>query len=145
MKHLFTIGYEGTDLDAFLATLKRAKVNVLLDIRELPISRRNGFSKNVLREALEACGIEYRHEKRLGSPRTIRHRLREDGNYQRFFTAYEKHLAHHSELLEALCEELNGNVALMCYERDHTQCHRSTVCSVIAGWLDLTPQHLQTA
>ena len=145
MKRLFTIGYEGTDLDAFLATLERAKIDVLLDIRELPISRRNGFSKNVLREALEACGIAYRHEKHLGSPRTIRHRLREDGNYQRFFNAYAKHLARHSELLEALCDELNGNVALMCYERDHTQCHRSAVSGVLADWLDLTPQHLQAA
>jgi len=145
MKRLFTIGYEGTDLDAFLETLERAKINVLLDIRELPISRRNGFSKNVLREALEACGIEYRHEKRLGSPRMLRHRLRKDGNYKRFFNAYEKHLAQHSDFLQALCVELNGNVALMCYERDHTQCHRSTVSGVIADWLDITTKHLQTA
>lgn len=145
MKRLFTIGYEGTDLDAFLETLERAKIDVLLDIRELPISRRRGFSKNVLREALEACGIEYRHEKRLGSPRPLRHRLREDGNYKQFFSAYEKHLARHRDLLQALCDELNGNVALMCYERDHTQCHRSTVCSVIADWLGITPKHLQAA
>ncbi|MHB8473742.1 MAG: hypothetical protein ACYDC8_13035 [Gammaproteobacteria bacterium] len=43
MKKLFTIGYEGTALDDFMRTLKAAKIDGLLDVRELPMSRRKGF------------------------------------------------------------------------------------------------------
>ena len=45
MKGLFTIGYEGVSLDDFLATLENTAIDVLLDIREFPVSRRKGFSK----------------------------------------------------------------------------------------------------
>ena len=92
MKKLFTIGYEGAALGDFVRALKAAEINVLLDVRELPISRRKGFSKTVLGDALTKAGIVYRHEKQLGSPRTIRHRLREDGNYSRFSREFNRHL-----------------------------------------------------
>ena len=119
MKKLFTIGYEGAALDDFVQALKTAKIDVLLDVRELPISRRKGFSKTALGSALTDAGIRYRHEKQLGSPKTIRHRLREDGNYPRFFREFDRHLVEQSALLDTLAEELRGNVALMCYEKDH--------------------------
>lgn len=142
MNKLYTIGYEGADLDDFLATLKRARTNVLLDVRELPISRRKGFSKTALKEALAKAGIEYRHEKQLGSPKTVRHQLREDWNYPRFFRAYDKHLSQQMDLLEQLTQEIKGNVALMCYEKDHTTCHRASVVNELAKMLDLEPVHL---
>ena len=58
MKRLFTIGYEGISLDDFLITLDKANINVLLDIREFPISRRKGFSKNALCDALSRIDIK---------------------------------------------------------------------------------------
>jgi uncharacterized protein (DUF488 family) len=139
---LFTIGYEGTDLADFLATLKRNEVDLLLDVREIPLSRRKGFSKSVLREALAGKGIEYRHEKRLGSPKVIRHRLYADGNYERFFRDFWKHLAQQEDLLEQLAEELSGNVALMCYERDPATCHRSAVVEALGKLVGLKARHL---
>lgn len=142
MKKLFTIGYEGAELTDFLASLKAAKVNVLLDIREIPISRRRGFSKTALGTALVAFGIAYRHERQLGSPKAIRHRLHEDGNYKRFFRDFDRHLGQQWDLLEALAQELKGNVALMCYERDHEGCHRRSVAEALADLLGKTPIHL---
>ena len=142
MKKLFTIGYEGAALSDFMRALKIAKVDVLLDIRELPISRRKGFSKTVLGGALTKAGIVYRHEKQLGSPRTIRHRLREDGNYSRFFREFNRHLIEQLTLLETLTEELKGNVALMCYEKNHEECHRRSVADALAELLGKTPIHL---
>lgn len=142
MKKLFSIGYEGADLDRFVATLKQANVDVLLDVREIPISRRKGFSKSALREALETAGIAYRHEKQLGSPKTIRHRLREDKNYSRFFRDFDKHLDKQIDLLETLARELKGNVALMCYEKDHSVCHRTPVIEALADMLNKKPNHL---
>ena len=142
MKKLYTIGYEGADLADFLGTLKRVKTNVLLDVRELPISRRKGFSKTALKEALADAGIDYRHEKQLGSPKAVRHQLREDWNYRRFFRAYDKHLSQQMDLLEQLIQEIKGNVVLMCYEKDHTTCHRASVVNELAKMLDLEPVHL---
>lgn len=142
MKKLFTIGYEGAALDDFMCALKAAKIDVLLDVRELPISRRKGFSKTALGGALTEAGIGYRHEKQLGSPKTIRHRLREDGNYPRFFRDFDRHLTEQSVLLETLAEELKGNVALMCYEKDHEECHRRSVANALAELLGKTPVHL---
>ncbi len=51
MKKLFTIGYEGAQLADFLATLACHRVSVVVDVRELPLSRRKGFSKNRLAAA----------------------------------------------------------------------------------------------
>ena len=100
MQQLFTIGYEGAELDDFLAVLKAAGTDVLLDVRELPISRRRGFSKNALKTALAEAGIDYRHEKQLGSPKDVRHRLREDWDYNRFFRDFNKHLKKQMALLD---------------------------------------------
>jgi uncharacterized protein (DUF488 family) len=143
MKQLFTIGYEGTTLNAFLALLDEAHIDILLDIREIPVSRRKGFSKKALRDALASADVAYRHERQLGSPREIRHKLREDGDYKAFFRKFNVHLKKHADLLLSLADELSGNVALMCYEKDHTQCHRSTVGSALAGITGLTLKHLE--
>ncbi len=143
MDKLYTIGYEGADLTDFLDTLKRVGTNMLLDVRELPISRRKGFSKTALKEALAAVGIDYRHERQLGSPKTVRHQLREDWDYQRFFRDYDKHLSQQIGLLEQLTEEIEGSVALMCYEKDHTTCHRDSVVNELANMMDIEPIHLE--
>lgn len=81
---LATIGYQGAPLPAFLATLKAARVTLLLDVRGLPLSRRKGFSKTPLSEALMRIGIGYRHERALGVPRSLRRRLRDDGDLERY-------------------------------------------------------------
>jgi uncharacterized protein (DUF488 family) len=143
VKGLFTIGYEGTSLDDFLAALENSAIDVLLDIREIPISRRQGFSKNALNEALAEIDINYRHERSLGSPKAIRHKYREDGNHQAFFRAFERYLLKQNSLLLELADELRGNVALMCYEKDHTQCHRSSVVNALAEISGLEPTHLE--
>jgi len=143
MKQLFTIGYEGVMLEDFLVTLDKANIDVLLDVRELPMSRRKGFSKTALTEALAECDIDYRHEKQLGSPKTIRHKLREDSNYKAFFRAFNRHLQKQNGILLELIEELSGNVALMCYEKDHTLCHRVSVVDALSEILGLTPTHLE--
>lgn len=142
MKKLFTIGYEGANLSDFVERLRAAKIDVLLDIREIPISRRRGFSKSALGEAVKASGIAYRHEKQLGSPKAMRHRLREDGNYERFFRDFKRYLDKQWNVLEALAEELKGNVVLMCYEKDHTDCHRRSVAEALSQLLGKTPVHL---
>lgn len=141
LEHLVTIGYESADPRDFLATLKTLGVTLLLDIRELAMSRRKGFAKTALREGLVSVGIDYQHEPRLGSPRPIRDRLRDDGNYVRFFRDFERYLASQADLLETLAKEMSGTVALLCYERDHTQCHRRAVADALHAITGIKPRH----
>ena len=66
---IFTIGYEGVTMDEFLAALKGAGVEQVIDVRALPLSRRPGFSKNILAATLKDNGIGYVHLKALGTPK----------------------------------------------------------------------------
>lgn len=139
---LYTIGYEGMELHHFIATLHAYEVDILVDVRELPASRRRGFSKSALKEALEASGIAYRSERKLGTPRPIRKRVREDGDYPRFFREFGEHLAEQLPLVEQLAHELDGNVALMCYEHDPLTCHRTPVAEAFRRHTRRAPVHL---
>lgn len=141
LQQLVTIGYEGADPGDFLATLDLIGVTTLLDIREIAMSRRRGFAKTALREGLASVGIGYRHEPRLGSPKAIRYRLREDNDYSRFFRDFGRYLATQAELLDVLADELDGSVALLCYERDHMLCHRRAVADALSAITGITPQH----
>ncbi|MBM3324797.1 MAG: DUF488 domain-containing protein, partial [Calditrichaeota bacterium] len=76
---LFTIGYEGHTLDEFLDRLADKKISIILDVRRDPISRKKGFSKTALKEALSERGIDYVHLPQFGVPRDIRQRYKEYG------------------------------------------------------------------
>ena len=98
MKGLFTIGYESATLADFIATLQAARVTLLLDVREFPLSRKKGFSKRALSEAVQAAGIAYRHERDLGSPKALRQQLHSDGDYAQFFGSFSKYLKQQAPL-----------------------------------------------
>ena len=77
--NIYTIGYEGLDLDGFLALLRKHGVETVVDIRELPLSRKPGFSKTVLGDTLNVSGKEYVHIPELGCPKPVRNTYRHDG------------------------------------------------------------------
>ena len=127
MPTLFTIGYEQATQAAVVAALRDARVEVLADIRYLPLSRRPGFSKSSLRAAVEEAGIAYRHFRDLGTPAEGRAAARR-GDHAELARIYGGQL----ELPEALKQmaELRAlaedkAVCLLCYERDASECHRS--------------------
>lgn len=142
MKGLFTIGYENATLGDFIATLHAARVTLLLDVRELPLSRKKGFSKRALAEAVQGAGISYRHERDLGSPKMLRQQLHSDGDYAQFFNSFSKYLKRQAPLLTELATNLRGNVALMCFERDPATCHRSIVARQLESLVGLKTKHL---
>lgn len=133
---LATIGYEDTPLEDFISALKAAGITLVLDVRELAGSRRKGFSKTPLSKALAAEGIGYRHERALGTPREMRHRYREHGDIARYFGEFRKYLSGQEALLDRVARELGGDlvgpVALMCYEQNPAECHRSIVAEELA-------------
>ena len=131
---VFDIGYEGRDLEEFIAILKANGVVLLCDVRERPQSRKPGFSKTPLSEALAAAGIEYSGMKEIGCPPGIRYRFRgAEIDKEAFWAEYEEHLGTQGPdyaALVALARE--RSTAIMCLERDFLDCHRA----VIVRWLE---------
>lgn len=144
MKTLYTIGYEGSSIDDFVATLLAANVDTLVDVRELPASRRKGFSKNALATALEEAGIDYVHIKGLGDPKEGRDAARA-GEYGKFEKIFLKHMQSEiakSGLELAVSIAQQHTACLMCYERDHKYCHRKYVAESMSTIIDLNATHL---
>lgn len=144
----YTIGYEGTDIERFIETLKTAGVTVLADVRAVALSRKRGFSKTALRTRLEQEGIAYVHFIDLGDPKPGREAAR-SGRYGQFQRIYSKHLA--SERAQAAFDSLLYTVkhatacCLLCFERDPTYCHRSIIAQELKASgidvLDLYAEH----
>ena len=129
---LFTIGYEGRDLDTFLDCLAQNGIECLLDVREVAYSRKKGFSRTALAKALEMKGIRYVHLKDLGSPGALRDELKSGGDYGKFFRGMEEHLATQRETIaEAHSHAVQMRCCLMCYEKLAAMCHRKIVARKI--------------
>ncbi len=123
---LFTIGYEGSDLDAFIAQLRKAGVRLVADVRELPLSRKRGFSKRPLAEALDAAGIAYLHVPALGTPKPVRDAYKAGGPWSAFAASYQDQLAEADQPIKDLAEQAAERpTALLCFEADPQRCHRS--------------------
>lgn len=129
---IFTIGYEGREIDEFIHRLKSFNITRLIDVREIPLSRKKGFSKSALREKLETENIEYLHFKSLGSPSNIRLKLKTDGDYSYFFKAYSKYLSRNMDAITEIHNYIaSGTNCLMCFERHPNKCHRLAVVNKI--------------
>lgn len=141
---LMTIGYEGANITDFIATLKTSNVTALIDVRELPLSRKKGFSKNKLREQLEAEGIAYIHMKQLGDPKPGRMAARAGDmpEFRRIFGAHIELDATRDALQEILPVIEAGGACLLCFERCHSDCHRSIVAAELAKMADIELAHI---
>ncbi len=132
VKLLMTIGYEGLKPDVFLEKLKENNVSVLVDVRQNPISRKPGFSKSSLSELLQQNNIDYLHFQKLGTPRELRNRLKEDGDYEVFFEEYKGYLINQKSWLDYLKNMAEKETCcLMCFEKDHQECHRQVISSTL--------------
>lgn len=123
----YTVGYEGRVLEDFVEELVDSGVEVLVDVREMPMSRKPGFSKSKLSARVTEEGIDYLHLRSLGSPRDSRKKLRESGDFESFSREYVDHLEGNVEDVHSLLDLILGGrrIALMCFERDHARCHRT--------------------
>jgi uncharacterized protein (DUF488 family) len=125
---LFTLGYEGLDLQSFIGLLHDAGVHTVLDVRELPLSRKKGFSKLAFSEALADCGIAYLHAPVLGCPKDIRVRYQADGDWDAYSKAFMAYLSTQTaSVLELAKLAAATNICLVCFEADFTRCHRTYV------------------
>lgn len=130
---IWTIGYEQATVPGVIAALHNAGVEVLADVRALPLSRRPGFSKSALCAAMREAGMEYVHYKALGTSADGRAAARrcDHGTLERIY-------AGQLELPEAIAAGAlladlarNRRVALLCYEREAGGCHRTLLRQAI--------------
>lgn len=143
---IFTIGYEGMDIFGFFSLLRKHEIETLVDVRELPLSRKPGFSKKALSNAVGLCGLDYIHFPDLGCPKTIRNRLREDGNWPRYKQGFLKHLDTQGAAVADLAKMANNaNCALLCFEADPNYCHRSMVADAVVRLGSLRVCHILSA
>lgn len=141
---IFTIGYEGATQAELIAALQSAGVRLLADVRAVPLSRRPGFSKNILAAGLREAGIDYIGFKALGTPAEGREAARR-GHHARLAEIYAEQLDLPEAIVQA--EQLKDRAAemptaLLCFERDPSGCHRSLLIDAIlpdAERIDLFP------
>ena len=144
MSAVLTIGYEGAALDDFIATLLFPNVEVLIDIRDMPISRKRGFSKKSLAESLRGSGLEYVHLRDLGDPKPGREAARrgEIPEFKRIFRAHLAKKTTRAALAEAVDIAATARACLLCFERDHAHCHRSMVADAMSRRRTFMVRHL---
>lgn len=135
------LGYEGETIDGLIATLKGWGISTLVDVRLNAISRKRGFSKTALSQALAESDITYLHRPTLGNPRENRanysesHSVAGDAARERFrllLTTTEAGLA----IDEIAALATNGRVAVMCFERSQLHCHRQQIIEAVLRKLD---------
>ncbi|WP_083202457.1 DUF488 family protein [Stappia indica] len=141
---LATIGYEKSTLDDFIATLLLGDIEVLIDIRDRAQSRRHGFSKTALSQALADVGIKYIHLKALGDPKAGRDAARAGlmNKFREIFSSVLEQDAAKQALSEVEVLASSKRVCLMCYERDHHCCHRKMVSDYLESSLKEKTIHL---
>jgi len=139
-----SIGYEKASFTDFRRTILDAGVAAVIDVRDLPMSRRAGFSKRQLQAGLEEAGIVYAHLKALGTPKEGRVAARQR-DHDHFWQIVEETLATPAaEAALAEAAEIAGRYrsCLLCYEADHRRCHRSRVAELLQQRFGFAPEHL---
>ena len=125
------IGYQRRSIDELIERLRGASITTLIDVRELPWSHRAEFSKKRLEERLTREGLRYVHLRAAGNPRENR---KSGASSAEILARYREHLARTSGVLEEILAAAGGEAAaLLCYEADARECHRSILLEQLAS------------
>jgi uncharacterized protein (DUF488 family) len=148
MHRLATIGYEGTTVPLFLETLKRARIDLLVDVRAVAMSRRPGFAKTALAANLKDAGIEYLHLRQLGTPADGRAAARA-GKHAEMHRIFLERLStiESQEELHALADLVRSGrrICILCFEADPAHCHRRLVAQALQRLMPLDVEDLMPA
>jgi uncharacterized protein (DUF488 family) len=134
-KIIYTIGHSTRDLDIFIKILHASNIELLIDVRSFPGSRKfPHFSKNNLATILPDKKISYIHELNLGGRKTPSKTTKHIAIKVAAFSAYGDYMETDTFKQAALkLEEIASkqNVAYMCSESCWFKCHRR----MISDWL----------
>ena len=141
---IYSIGYQERSLPDVIVALKMAGVERVIDVHDLPNSRRAGFSKRQLAAGLNEAGIDYRHLKALGTPKAGRLAARA-WRWDELWSIVGDALASPAgqlALQKAAALIVEKPSALLCYELDHSESHRDRVAKVLKEMIGLPCVHL---
>src|SRR5215213_11761491 len=122
---IYTVGYQGHNIETFLDLLLAHAIRQIIDVRQLPFSRKPDFSKKRLTAHLAGMGIAYTHLAALGTPKPLRDQLRREHDFPAFFAAMQAIIDAQPEALhEALALARARPAVLLCFEANYAECHR---------------------
>jgi uncharacterized protein (DUF488 family) len=141
---LFTIGYAATTVGRVIDELMAAGVTELVDIRAVPQSRKPGFSRRQLTAELAERGLGYTLLRGLGTPAAGRAAARrgDTGTMRRIFSEHMRSDPAQADLALAVTIVREKPCCLLCFERDHAQCHRAIVADLIQAQTGQSVTHL---
>ena len=125
---LYTIGYQQRSLEEYIAILREAEIDVVIDVRDTAWSHKPGFSKSAFKRALAVAGIEYIHAKFAGNPKWLRS---EAPRHHVCLEWYAWYVDEHIEIIETFDQLIADLIAagkrtcITCFERHAEDCHRS--------------------
>lgn len=131
---IYSIGYEGKDIDRYLNTLIINNITLLCDVRKNPISMKFGFSKRQLKDYCEKLDINYLHLPHFGIESQKRKNLDTVSDYRKLFNYYKKEILPLSlQSIEILINVMSPHqkIAFTCFEADPNMCHRSHLLDYI--------------
>lgn len=138
---LSTIGYEGHTIESYFNKLIDSGVTALCDVRKNPISRKKGFSKSSLQKYCDSLGIKYFHIPELGIESSKRTSLKTQADYDALFLEYEKDILPYKGIflnwLRDLILKSNEVIALTCFERLPSQCHRHCISDILCKKINI--------
>lgn len=130
----FTIGHSNRSLEEFAALLKTSRVERVVDVRKMPMSRTNPqFNKDTFPDALAPFQISYDHMTALGGLRGKTRGLPSDVNglwQNKSFHNYADYALSdqfHEGLAGLIAEGRKRRCAIMCSEAVWWRCHRRLI------------------
>lgn len=131
---VYTSGYEGLSVDAFLTRLIRCGITRVIDVRCNPVARRYGFHKSTLSRLLGRVDIDYVHLPQLGIPSALRRSLECPDDYHELFQRYENTTlrSEHASIDHVAKLISEQPSVLICMEADPAFCHRTRLAQRVA-------------
>jgi len=142
---VYTAGYEGKSIDAFLDGLLRSGIEHLIDVRMNPIARRYGFHRSTLSRLSSGLGIQYSHVPQLGIASQLRRNLESTADYEQLFEQYESTtLQSEGEAIDSVSRWIREKPSvLICMEADPVCCHRTRLANSVSQITKLPIIHLR--
>jgi uncharacterized protein (DUF488 family) len=147
ISHILTIGHSTRTIADFIDLLRAHGIQLIVDIRTVPRSRRNPqFNKDTLAASLRKSGIDYVRLKELGGLRHPRKDSQNMGWRNASFRGFADYMQ--TQDFEAGINELirlaqDRTVAIMCAEALPWRCHRSLIADALLA-REIKVEHIMT-
>jgi uncharacterized protein (DUF488 family) len=132
---VFTVGHSTRSADDFVRVLKAHRIELLVDVRSFPGSRRlPHFNKESLKHSLEPAGVEYEHMPQLGGRRKASPDSKNTAWMNAGFRGYADYMeteAFRQGIDELLKLANSKRTAVMCAEAVWWRCHRSLIADYL--------------